>query len=245
MRKTRMRCARVAAVAALPVLLLVTACSSDSSDSSGADATPSASSVFSGKAPLTKDQLTTAMITDADVPGWIVQVSQTDDTADQSTLTADKPQCQPLADVTSGKPKIHRMAFVGAAFARSTKKAQPDAINQMLVASHAPGDAKKVIDSVKASLATCTAFTAVDNTGAKTPFAVTEGPAVTTGDESVSFVMTNPTDKKSGSALVTVVQTGDTVTAYLSVKASGAAGDLPIEVVRKENEKLKAALAKG
>lgn len=39
------------------------------------------------------------------------------------------------------------------------------------------------------------------------------------------------------------VRTGDTVTAYLSVKASGGAGDLPIEVARKENDKLKAALA--
>jgi hypothetical protein len=228
MRKTRMR--RTGSVAAVLSALLLAACSSGS----GADPGP----------PLTKAQLTGALVTAKDLPGWVFEVSKTNDAADTSTLTADKPQCQPLTDVTSSKPAIHRVAFVGAAFAKSTGGTQPDAINQMLVASHAPGDAKKVVDSVRTALDTCTVFTAVDNTGTKTPFAISRGPAVPTGDEAVSYVMTDSSDKKSGAALVTVVQTGNTVTAYLSVKSSGGAGDLPIEVATKENAKLKAALAK-
>jgi hypothetical protein len=242
------RTAFAAAAALLPVLLLTAACSSDSgsSDADGGrgGGTPSVASTLSGKAPLTKAQLAGALVTDKDVPGWVVQPSTTDDSADTSTLTADKPQCQPLADVTSSRPRIHRMAFVGAAFARSTGKAKPDAINQMLVASHAPGDARRVIDSVTSALNGCTSFTALDNTGTKTPFAVTRGPAVATGDAAVSYVMTDTADKKTGAALVTVVQTGDTVTAYLSVKASGGAGEVPIEVARKQDGKLRAALAK-
>lgn len=240
MHKTRLRLA----AAALPALLLAAACSSsDSTDSTKVpDGTPN---ILSGKAPLTTDQLSRALVTDSDVPGYTVQPSQTADSSDTSTLTADKPVCQPLADVTSSNPKIHRMAFIGAAFAKTTKTsgATPDVINQMLVASHAPGDAKKVIESVKTALAGCTGFTATDSSGTKTPFTISKGPAVPTGDESVSYVMNDAADKKAGAALVAVVQTGDTVTAYVSVKSSGGAGPLPIEVARKQTDKLKAALA--
>ncbi|WUH93190.1 sensor domain-containing protein [Streptomyces sp. NBC_00433] len=243
MHKTRLRLA----AAALPALLLAAACSS-SGDSPSPDASKGpdgTSNILSGKAPLTTEQLSKALVTDSDVPGWTIQPSQTADSSDTSTLTADKPACQPLADITSSNPKIHRMAFIGAAFAKTTATtgATPEVINQMLVASHAPGDAKKVIDSVKTALAGCTGFTAVDSTGTKTPFTVSKGPAVPTGDESVSYLMNDAADKKTGAALVAVVQTGDTVTAYLSVKSSGGAGPLPIDVVRKQSEKLKAALA--
>ena len=98
----------------------------------------------------------------------------------------------------------------------------------MLIASHAPGDAQKVIDSVKTALAGCTAFNATDSTGTKTPFSIGKGPAVKIGDESVAYLMTDTADKKTGAALVTVVRTGDTVTSYLSVKSSGGAGPLPL-----------------
>ncbi|WP_405582436.1 sensor domain-containing protein [Streptomyces sp. NBC_01190] len=259
MRKTRIA---VATVAVLPALLLAAGCSSGSSGSSKASksanadggsttrppSSSTASSAPNGKAPLTKAQLTSALVTDADVPGWTVQVSQTDtqDSQDDSTLTTDKPQCQPLADITSSKPKIHRMAFVGAAFAKTPAAGQttPAEIDQMLVASHAPGDAQKVIDSVKQALGTCTTFNAVDNTGTKTPFAITKGPAVATGDASASYVMTDTADKKSGAARVSVVKTGDTITAYLSVKSAGGAGELPLNVAREQNDKLRAAQGK-
>lgn len=255
MRKTRLRLA----AAVLPALVLAAACSGSSDgskDANGNDGKGKATGTASASAPtngadspadgtsLTKAQLTSALIAEADVPGWTIQISQTDDSADTSTLTADKPECQPLADVTSSKPKIPRKAFVGAAFAKTTSSATPDAINQMLVASHAPGDAKKVIESVKTALGTCKSFTATDNTGTKTPFTIAKGPAVPTGDEAVSYVMADTADQKSGAALVSVVQTGDTITAYLSVKSAGGAGTLPIDVARKQNDKLKAAQAK-
>ncbi|WP_329182536.1 MULTISPECIES: sensor domain-containing protein [unclassified Streptomyces] len=238
MHKTRLRLA----AAALPALLLAAACSSSTDSTKDADGPPT---VLAGKAPLTTEQLSKALVTDSDVPGWTVQPSQTADSSDTSRLTADKPVCQPLADITSSNPTIHRMAFIGAAFAKTTATsgATPEVINQMLVASHAPGDAKKVIASVKTALAGCTGFTATDSTGTKTPFTISKGPAVPTGDESVAYVMNDAADKKTGAALVAVVQTGDTVTAYLSVKSSGGAGPLPIEVARKQSDKLKAALA--
>ncbi|WP_327290799.1 sensor domain-containing protein [Streptomyces sp. NBC_01198] len=241
MHKTRLRLA----AAALPALLLAAACSSSSDAPDSTKAPDGTATVLSGKAPLTTAQLSKALVTDSDVPGWTIQPSQTADSSDTSTLTADKPACQPLADITSSNPTIHRMAFIGAAFAKTTAttSATPDVINQMLVASHAPGDAKKVIDSVRTALAGCTSFTATDSTGTKTPFTISKGPAVPTGDASVSYLMTDTADKKTGAALVAVVQTGDTVTAYLSVKSSGGAGPLPIDVARKQSEKLKAALA--
>ncbi|MFI0719032.1 sensor domain-containing protein [Streptomyces sp. NPDC021224] len=238
MHTTRLRLV----AAALPALLLAAACSSGDGSPEPDSKSPN---VLSGKAPLTTDQLSKALITDSDLPGWTVQPSQTADTSDTSTLTADKPACQPLADVTSSNPKIHRMAFVGAAFAKTTAKtgATPEIINQMLVASHAPGDAEKVMAELKTALAGCTGFTATDSSGAKTPFTVSKGPAVPVGDKAVSWIMNDTADKKAGAALLSVVQTGDTVTMYVSVKSAGGAGPLPVDVERKQDEKLKQALA--
>ncbi|MFI0895993.1 sensor domain-containing protein [Streptomyces sp. NPDC020983] len=238
MHTTRLRLA----AAALPALLLAAACSSGDDSPTPDSQSPN---VLSGKAPLTTEQLTKALVTDSDLPGWVVQPSRTADSSDTSTLTADKPVCQPLADVTSSNPKIHRMAFVGAAFAKGTAKAgtTPEIINQMMVASHAPGDAAKVMTQLKTALAGCTAFTATDSTGAKTPFTVSKGPAVPVGDTAVSWVMNDTSDKGAGAALLSVVQTGDTVTMYVSVKSAGGAGPLPVDVERKQDEKLKKALA--
>ncbi|WP_329132675.1 sensor domain-containing protein [Streptomyces sp. NBC_01476] len=248
-RNRRVRLA-AASAAVLPALLLAAACSSNSSDANGGSKTaPPASSAPAGGAPLTKAQLTSALVSAKDVPGYTVQVSQTDatDAQDDATLTADKAACQPLADITSSKPQIKRVAFVGAAFAKTpatSGSTTPAEIDQMLVASHAPGDAQKVIDSVDTALGTCTSFNATDNTGTKTPFSITKAPAVSAGDASASYVMTDTADKANGAALVTVVRTGDTITAYLSVKSAGGAGTLPLDVARKQSDKLKAAQAK-
>ena len=249
MRKTRLRLA----AAVLPALLFAAACSGSSGDKSPTDANghpssgskaPASAAANGSKTPLTKAQLTTALSATGDVPGYQVQVSQTDDSKDTATLTSDKPQCQPMADITSSKPKIARKAFVGAAFAKPTATGNPDQITQMLVASHAPGDATKVIAALRDSLSTCTTFTATDNTGVKTPFAITKAPAVAAGDEAVSYVMTDTKDKQTGAASVTVVRTGETITAYLSVKSAGGPGTLPVDVARKQSDKLKAAQAK-
>ncbi|WP_328464843.1 hypothetical protein [Streptomyces sp. NBC_00448] len=264
--------ARAAALAVLPALLLAAGCSSGSSGSTDADGgkgggrSAAQASADAGKAPLSVAQLSRALVTDHDVPGWVIEMTQTDDgtattapaggfdpddlgaqddTSGRPVLVADKPECRPLADVSSSQPAIHRMASVGATFAEATPTAgaAPDEIDRMLIASHAPGDARKVMAAIKGALATCTAFEARDQNGTRTPFRVGKGPVVKVGDESVAYVMTDTADKKTGAALVTVVRTGDTVTSYLSTKAEGGAGQVPLEVARKEDRKLRAALA--
>lgn len=263
----------VAALAVLPALLLAAGCSSgspsgrtDADGGKGGGRSAAQASADAGKAPLSLAQLTRSLVTDHDVPGWVVEMTQTDDgtattapaegfdpddlgaqddTGSRPVLVADKPECRPLADVSSSQPAIHRMASVGATFARATPAAgaAPDEIDQMLIASHAPGDAQKVMAALKGALATCTAFEARDQNGTRTPFRVGRGPAVKVGDESVAYVMTDTADKKTGAALVTVVRTGDTVTSYLSTRTEGGAGQVPLEVARKEDQKLRAALA--
>ena len=285
-----MRKSLLAATAVLPALLLASACSASSSHGADADgrsgASPSAVSTLAGHAPLTVQQLTKALVTDADVPGWVVQqssqsdgvqstapegfdpdgLSAQDPNGGQSVLHADKPACEPLADVASTAPAIHRMASVGAQFAPAPARTAggsgssggssgsggsgapgagvvPATMNQMLVASHAPGDAQRVMASVQAALRTCTAFTGIGGDGTHTPFTVSRGPAVPVGDEAVAYVMTDTSDKKTGAAMVTVVRTGDTITSYLSTRTKGGAGDVPLAVARKQDAKLRAALA--
>ncbi|MCL2552699.1 MAG: hypothetical protein FWE15_31785 [Actinomycetia bacterium] len=271
-----MRKSLTAAIAALPALLMLAACSSGSSHADGPpSASPTALSSLAGHAPLTVQQLTRALVTDSDLPGWVVEQSSSSDgvqttapeefnpddlsaqdpSGGQAVLTADRPGCQPLADVASTKPAIHRMASVGAEFAPrpssgsggagSSKGSSvvPASVNQMLVASHAPGDARKVMASLTAALATCTRFVATGGDGVRTPFTIARGPAVAVGDEAVTYVMTDTSDQKTGAALVTVVRTGDTITSYLSTRSKGGAGAVPLAVARKQDAKLRAALA--
>jgi hypothetical protein len=270
-----MRKSLTAAIAALPALLMLAACSSSSSHADGpSGASPTAQSTLAGHAPLTVAQLTRALVTDADVPGWVIEQSSSSDgvqttapaefnpddlsaqdpSGGQAVLTADRPDCQPLADVASTRPAIHRMASVGAEFAPKPSggaaegashgaSVVPATVNQMLVASHAPGDAQKVMASVKAALATCTRFVATGGDGVRTPFTISRGPAVAVGDEAVSYLMTDTSDKRTGAALVTLVRTGDTVTSYLSTRSKGGAGTVPLAVARRQDAKLRAALA--
>jgi hypothetical protein len=231
-------------------------------------------SSLAGHAPLTVQQLTRALVTDADVPGWVVQQTSDDDgvqttapsqfdpdammgMADsngQNVLQSDRPECQPLADVASARPKIHRMASVGATFAQETAAtaakggaagaAGPAVVNQMLIASHAPGDAQRVMAAIRTALRTCTAFNGEDGQGTRTPFSITPGASPRIGDEAVAYLMTDTSDKKTGTAQVTVVRTGDTVTSYLSTKAGGGAGPVPVVIARKQSAKLAALLAR-
>ncbi len=260
----------VVVLGVLPALMLAAGCSGGGSGGSadpdrGSGASPSAASTLAGHAPLTVQQLTQALVTDADVPGWVVQqtsddngvqttapegfdpdalMAQGDGGGGQSVLHADTPGCQPLADVVGSKPAVHRMASVGATFAQESKGGGPEVVNQMLIASHAPGDAQRVMDGIRSALGSCTSFRATDGEGRRTPFTVAPGPAVRVGDASIAYTMTDSSDKKTGAALVTVVRTGDTVTSYVSTKAAGGAGPVPLAVARKQSAKLAALLGR-
>lgn len=252
------RAARTVRAAALllPALLLAAACTSGGGaraagsaadgpnpGTTGAATSPApggASATRGNDGALTRTQLAAALVTTKDVPGWVIESARTDESPRNAGLTTDRSQCQPLTDVTSVRPHIHRVAVVGAAFAHSAGAARVDTVNQMLVSSHAPGDAAKVIASVQDALATCRSFTAVDPHGTRTPFTVGTGAAPAAGDQAVSYVLTERAGTR-GAARVTVVRTGNTVTAYLSVTSAGRAGEAPGDVIRAQDAKLRAA----
>ncbi|MCZ4125205.1 sensor domain-containing protein [Streptomyces sp. H39-S7] len=256
--RTNVRIRRaVTAAAVLPVLALAAACSGDDGgdgDGKGKDGattapatSAAASSTGAAKAPLTAAQLRAALVKDADVPGYKIEASKNEAMSPDDAMTTDKPECQPLADPPSTKPKYARKAFVGASVAKADPANLPASVEltQMLLSSHAPGEAAKMVADIRQALDKCTAFTSTDGTGKKTPFSIKKGPAVTAGDEAVAYVMADASDKEGGTALVTVVRTGEATVTYLSVKGSGQAGDPPLVVARKQDTKLKAAEAAG
>ncbi|MEU3458673.1 sensor domain-containing protein [Streptomyces sp. NPDC006733] len=252
--RTNVRIRQVATAAAvLPVLALGAACSGDDGGSgdekgkAGATTSAAASPTTPAKAPLTAAQLRAALVKDAEVPGYKVEASKNEAMSPEDAMTSDKPECQPLADPPSTKPKYARKAFVGASVGKVDPANLPGGIQltQMLLASHAPGDAAKMVADIRQALEKCTAFTATDGAGKKTPFAIKKGPAVTAGDEAVAYVMSDTGDKEGGTALVTVVRSGDASVTYLSVKGTGQAGDPPLAVAGKQDAKLKAAQAAG
>lgn len=247
----------VTAAVVLPVLALAGACSGDdggSDDGKGKDGattapatSAAASPTAAAKAPLTAAQLRAALVKDAEVPGYKIEASANEAMSPDDAMTTDKPECQPLADPPSTRPKYARKAFVGASAGKADPGNLPASVEltQLLLASHAPGDAAKMVADIRQALQKCTAFTATDGAGKKTPFTIKKGPAVTVGDESVAYAMSDTSDKEGGTALVTVVRSGDASVTYLSVKGTGQAGDPPLVVARKQDTKLKAAQAAG
>ncbi|MDJ0341337.1 hypothetical protein QMK19_14870 [Streptomyces sp. H10-C2] len=250
----RIRIRRVVAVAAvLPVLALAAACSSDGGKSDDAKkkdgvttspAVPStAAPTAAAKPPLTEAQLRAVLVKDADLPGYKVEASTSASMSADDKLTTDKPQCQPLADPVGTKPKYVRKAYAGASVAKKDALGSGAEVHRMLLASHAPGDAGKMMAELKRALDTCTAFIATAGTGKKIPFTITKAATVTAGDEAVSYVMADTSDKVAGAALVTVVRSGDDSITFLSAKLTGGQAAAPVDVARKQDAKLKAATA--
>jgi hypothetical protein len=186
--------------------------------------------------------LKSALITTADVPGYVVTKSgQADAMTTADALTTDKGACQPLADPVSAKPKYPRTAQAAATFSRQNALTGGGEVTFLLLAAHAPGDAGRIMADLAQAVKTCGAFKGTDGNGKSASFTVRAAKAVDAGDDSVAYVLTDTGDKKSGSATVTVVRSGGCIETYLTARTGGGAGTLPVAVARKQDEKVKAA----
>lgn len=252
------------AAALVPVLALSAACSGGDSDGdsgkgkgkdkagnggNSAEKDPSASTTDPGTdeeapasgAALTREQLEKAALTSEDL-GKEYKVTDVppEEEKNGDVLTADKPECQPVADVLSAKPKYKRVATVNRNALKGDFTAESAALVFTYLASYQPGDAEKSFSELKAALGACKSFTVK---GQKSPQTVTEEKSPGLGDESLAFTLND--QESGGPMLFNVIRIGTTQAALAGTDLTGGEPTVPVEVATKQADKLQAVSPKG
>lgn len=204
------------------------ACTDDSPGGS-ADRTPAA--------PLTSDQLKTALLTTADfTDGTTVTPS---DHRDSETPATDNPLCRPVMDLlgvqaTEGTPVGTAVGMIG------TAKGGAEVV-VMLLASFPNGYAAQLLGQGIAALPMCASFTGTTKAGGKVEYAAVGLPGPTYGDESVAVKLVTKADGQQVTAQYIVARVGDTLVDLAMADTTGGPGRLPdAALVTKQIDKLQA-----
>ncbi|MFF3565681.1 hypothetical protein ACFYXS_37195 [Streptomyces sp. NPDC002574] len=186
-----------------------------------------------------------ALVTSADVPGYVVTGSGgTGAMRPEQALTAGRADCRPLSDPVSARPAHRRTAYASTTFTSKEAAGGSGELDMLLLSAHVPGDAEKIMDGLAAALRNCRTFEATDGDGRATVFAVRPAEAPAAGDDAVAYVLADTAAPSDGAATVTVVRTGGSTATYVTVRLSGGTGGPPAAVVRTQDVKLRRVAAK-
>jgi hypothetical protein len=212
-----------------------TACSPATGFTAGKTQSPAAA----GK-PLTKLQLTKALITDTDISGFTVESQAMDLLHPNDIVTSSPTDCQPIADIMSVRPVHRRQAMAWATF-KPTGTADGDTPGSVTLSSHTSSDAMAWMADLKKALATCTAFTATSQAGWTYRFTVQNLSPAKAGDGSVAYLLTNTRAPDGKGNVVSVVRTGSTLATFLNSEGRGKPAAVPESLARQQHGKLQAA----
>ncbi|WP_326689876.1 hypothetical protein OIE63_23800 [Streptomyces sp. NBC_01795] len=194
----------------------------------------------SGLKPLTKPQLSEALLKTADVPGYRVQASDDALGEDDKGTPKTGPECRPLIDVFSLDSKQKRSAWVAETLLKGGKGEMntQSSMHQVLLAAYGSGGAETFVNELKGAVETCHEITDPEEEGEKVTVAARPSPGL--GDDSVQFVMGN-SDMRSIKVLITVVRSGANTTTFMTTSLSGKQEAQPKALLDKQLAKLAAA----
>ncbi|MCQ9134125.1 hypothetical protein [Streptomyces hilarionis] len=197
---------------------------------SGSAAGPAPHAAGKGpSAPLGEGRLTSAALTSADVDGYQI----TDyPVRPHGGSTARPAQCQPLENMRTAVPDPAPRAFQGRlAFSGSGPGA--GAATTIGLMAYDRSGAEGVLQALRTALKKCTAFEG--GVPARTTARAAAAPDA--GDEAVAFAL--HTERDSPDAYV-VVRSGSTVVLFCTASGTGAAAQVPGELVSAQIRKLEA-----
>ncbi|MBH5335373.1 hypothetical protein IHE55_11430 [Streptomyces pactum] len=250
----------VAAAAMVATLGLATACGGDDSSGKdkdkggkGSDKATTAPPAASGAEPLTAAQLEKASLETKDGQGFAVTKMTDKEIAEGGSAKSDKAECQPVAALlgTDFDPAPVASTYRNYAMAdAATASENPEAalLGMVRLSAHKPGDAEKVMTSVRDALKACGGgFTVTDGQGEKQ--VVTEAKEVLipeAGDESLGLVLSNK-NKEEGNVKFILVRSGAQVVTFFGFNmADPEQPEVPQVLVSTQVTKIeKAAKAKG
>ncbi|UGQ09835.1 hypothetical protein LO772_23415 [Yinghuangia sp. ASG 101] len=210
---------KAAAAAVAPLLLAVTACGSD--DDGGKTVEP-----------LTAEQIKSALVVAADLPGYEVEVAEEDSEAEPEK--ADKPECQPILQLVA--PDQGHMPKSAASATAGKPEGEGDGTVNIVGIGQFDGDqAKQFLDEAKAALAKCTQFASTDTEGGTTTYTVKEGPQLGFGDQSlvIEYDM-----GENGKFTVKHVRSGPVLVQAMAVTTEDGDAVVSDDIVRAQFDKL-------
>lgn len=227
--------------ALLPALVLTAGCGGGNDDGQGSGKAKKPRGVVASGA-VSVPRLTAALLTSSDLPH--VQVLPAGSKAQLlgGPQRADRPECQPIADQWSSRPRHPRQVYTGAMVtdtAAEDKKAKT--ISLEVIASYKAGEAKAVLDELAAAVRSCRAYRTTRG-GTTTDFSVRPATSPARyGDQQVTYTIADTATGPAGIVLVTVVRTGETTAAYETLRADHQPATLRPEIPRKQSAKLREA----
>lgn len=231
----------VAAAVVVPALVFsVAACGGDSGGGGKKGGGAGGGGGEEAPKPLTKSQLSAALLKTGDVAGY--KVRKTADPLKNDNLPQAQSQCKPVLDSFTPDAKQKRKAYVGGSIAKG-EMSTGQSINQVLLASYESDDAEAVLSDLKSGLKTCKEISGKGKDGKAEKVTIQEAPAPEVGDDSVRFLLSNTTSK-SASLSMTVIRSGANTTSFMSLSLGGKEATVPDAVAKKQVAKVEAA-AKG
>jgi hypothetical protein len=223
------------AAALLPVLALTAAC--------GGGGKKAPQDVRASGAVRTAT-LTQALLTSSDVPHVQMLPAGSKTQLLGGLQKADHPDCQPVADQWSSRPKHPRQVYVGGMLTDTADKDKnAKTISLTVVATYKTGEAHQVLDDLVTALKTCRTYKTTRN-GVTTTFLVHPAAAAPgLGDQQVAYTIGDAAKGAAGTVLVTVVRVGDTTAAYESLRADHTPATLRAAIPVKQAAKLRKAVA--
>ncbi|MEU3619366.1 hypothetical protein ABZ725_44795 [Streptomyces sp. NPDC006872] len=191
--------------------------------------TASASASGARAETLGEAQLKSAALTGGDVDGYQVTDFPAKPDGDSTARPA---ACQPLENMRTATPDPGPKAFVGLLAFAGAGPAAGSATTVGLMAYDQPA-AEGVLEGLRTALKECTAYEG----GVPARTTVTTVVAPDAGDEAVAFGLRTARD--SADAFV-VVRTGATVVLFYTASGTGAAAEVPDELISAQVRKLEA-----
>ncbi|MEV6313909.1 hypothetical protein [Streptomyces sp. NPDC051776] len=197
-----------------------------------------------GVRPLTKAELTSALLTKSDVSGYEVEHTRSGGLTPENPTEIDRKECRAIADTIASKPSHRRTASVNATLAKGAFGGS-GTFQALQLSSWADGEARAWLGELRKATGVCASFTGTRKGGGTTEFTVGDAEGADAGDESVTFSLREKDsgDGKNGDGalIVTVVRSGANTATYLSLPMAGKADPVEEGVAAEQHEKLKAA----
>ncbi|MET9950403.1 hypothetical protein ABZ135_02485 [Streptomyces sp. NPDC006339] len=240
-----------AATAAASLALLLTACGGEekkTEDTGKADASASAAAKPDVKA-LTAAELEKLLVTQADLKTHKVQKAKDAGILNPGDVSADKPACEPLAELLSGVAPgtPGASAQVQAVEVKQKKAASPDDVIGALKAptttvtlgSYAGEGAQQALASLKTAGTDCAAGFTLHAGGEKTKVTKVAPETLTAGDEALAWTVTSDMDGEPFVSKLVVLRKGNNLAGFGTISLAGEVKELPKAVVDAQAAKLR------
>lgn len=185
-----------------------------------------------GRAMLTSAQLADALLAGKH-SGFTVMPERYPLLEEEDVVTSSDPACQPLADLTSVKPKHRPTGTVWAVL----QDKNGNTGGSIVLSSFATGEAKGWMSELKTALTTCKNFSASSQRGWSDPVTLATLPAADVGDGSVSYSVTAD-EAPAKRQIMTIVRTGGSLAVYLTPSDGQRP---PVSLMKRQHEQLEAA----